>query len=244
MPEQDLVRSMATHPMLALLPPQALEVLARTSRLVTYRAGRTVLREGDPPQAFCLLSGAARVFHRSGDQEVLVKLFRGPALGGEMEVLCKRPFLVNMRTLESSDILHIRSDVFERLVQKQLAFTAALTLDLSARLFIATSNERALAFSDVDTRLADVLLDYAQLCGVAVDNAVRLSLPLSQQALARDLGVSRKSLVRGLLRLKHDGIMDKDRGRYVIRDPKGLTERSSGGLALFYRLSDALKTRK
>ncbi len=211
---------LTAHPLMSKLDDEARALVLRTSTVTPYRAGRQVIKQGDPPRAFCLLSGAARVFHRAGEKEVLVKLFKAPAFGGEMEVLCDRVYLVNMRTLEPARVLWLDNEVFKHLVNTKLAFAAALCADLSARLFIATSNERALAFADVDARLADLLLDYGHLIGIeAGQGGLRIPLALSQDAMSRDLGVSRKAVVRSLLNFKRLGLVDKEDGRYVILQP-------------------------
>jgi CRP-like cAMP-binding protein len=230
--EEDL----KAHPMLARLDDEAQALVLRSSKAVPYRGGRQVIKQGDPPRAFCLLSGSARVYHRSEDKEVLVKLFKAPAFGGEMEVLCDRAYLVNMRTLEPSRVLWLDNEVFKHLVNTRLAFAATLCADLSARLFIATSNERALAFADVNARLADLLLDYGHLVGVPDAQGLRIPLALSQEAMSRDLGISRKAVVRTLLTFKKLGLVTKEKGRYVIRQEKALSEVCWGGLRLSYRL--------
>ncbi|MBK7859313.1 MAG: Crp/Fnr family transcriptional regulator [Archangiaceae bacterium] len=232
----------STHPLLAKLDDEARKLVLRTSTATRYRPGRMVIREGDGPRAFCLLEGAARVFHKQGEKEVLVKLFRAPAFGGEMEVLCDRNYLVNMRTVEASLLMTLDSEVFRHLVNTRGPFAAALCSDLSARLFIATSNERALAFADVDARLADLLLDYASLWGEETDAGVRIGLAMSQDAMSRDLAVSRKAVVQSLLTFKSMGLVDKVDGRYLILRPKDLAQVSWGGLRLSHRLQGRLSS--
>lgn len=226
-----------SHPMLATLDDEAQRLVLRSSQVTPYRGGRMVIKEGDPPRAFCLLSGAARVFHAADGKELLVKLFKAPAFGGEMEVLTDRAYLVNMRTLEPSRVLFLDNEVFKHLVNTRQKFAASLCVDLSARLFIATSNERALGFADVDKRLADLLLDYAHLCGEAVEGGVRIPLALSQDAMAHDLGVSRKAVVRSLETFRQRGLVSKEGGRYVILLPKELESVAFGGLRLTYQLA-------
>jgi CRP-like cAMP-binding protein len=228
------------HPLLGKLDDEARALVLKSSSVTPYRGGRQVIKQGDAPRAFCLLSGSARVFHKAGAKEVLVKLFKAPAFGGEMEVLCDRAYLVNMRTLEPSRVLWLDSEVFKYLVGTRVAFAAALCADLSARLFIATSNERALAFADVDARLADLLLDYGHLVGERVASGLRIPLKLSQDAMSRDLAVSRKAVVRSLLNFKKLGLVTKEGGRYVILKEQELSQVCWGGLRLSYRLGDKL----
>jgi CRP/FNR family transcriptional regulator, cyclic AMP receptor protein len=240
MEEHEALAAASAHPLLALLEPKVLESVVKNSRIVTYRLKRTIIKEGDlATHAYCLLSGAVRVYHRSqdGESEVLVKLFRAPALFGEMEVLAQRPFLEYVTTIDYSTILQIPAELFHKLVRTSPRFSQSIAVDLAARLCIATHNERALAFCDVETRLANLLLDYAQFFGEPQsDGSVRLTVALSQESMARDLAVSRKSLTRSLLKLKREGILTKANARYVLRDVDAIKKRSSNTLGLNYRI--------
>jgi CRP-like cAMP-binding protein len=238
MEAQEIRACVATHPLLRLLEPHILDAVLKASTNAHFRANRHILREGEEPKsAFLLLAGAVRVYHRHNDgNEVTVKLFRAPALFGEMEVLAERPFLEWVATLEPCDLLVLPATVLRKLVQTQKAFAEALVKDLAARLCIATHNERALAFCDVDTRLATLLLDYADLAGKPEEDGVRISLRVTQESMAHDLAVSRKSLVRSLAKLAQLNIVDKREGRYVILDRAALAARSSGTLGLRYSL--------
>jgi CRP/FNR family transcriptional regulator, anaerobic regulatory protein len=228
---------LCSHPLFAVLEESARRALVQSSRSVSYRGERTILREGE--EATCvyfLLSGSVRVYHKKGEIESTVKLFRAPALFGEMEVLAGKQYLVNAKTIEASEILMVPSGLFRQLVDKQPAFAAALVRDLSARLCIARSNERCLAFDDVDTRLANLLLDYSNLAGAACEEGIRIEMKLSQERMALDLGVSRKSVLRSLDRFEQLGVVSKSNGRYVIRDVDALKAHSSDRIGLVYGL--------
>ncbi|MBI2378280.1 MAG: Crp/Fnr family transcriptional regulator [Deltaproteobacteria bacterium] len=248
MDEEAIVKAAKAHPLLACLDEPVLRAVVRASRLVPYRAKRTVLKEGDPPdQAFALLGGAVRVFHRSGESEVLLKLFHAPAMFGEMEVIANRPFLEYVTTVEPAQILLIPSATFRHVVKTQHAFTHALCLDLSARLCIAAYNEKLLAFFDVDTRLANLLLDYVEFFGekrAGSETDVRLTVPLTQDGMARDLGVTRKALANSLKKLKDEGVLDKRDARYVVQNIEALRRRGIGSLGLSYQLDRPIAVEK
>lgn len=235
MPAAVTPSSAASHPLLALLPADVLAAVVRSSEQIAYRAKRSILKEGEAANhVFCLLDGAVRVFFRNGDgSEVTVKLFRGPALFGEMEVLARRPFIEHVTTLERSTILRIPADTFRKLVATQNAFTIALVHDLSQRLCIAGDNERRLAFADVDARLATLLLDHVALIG----EAEPIVLKVTGQGLSQDLGVSRKSMVRSLRKLTDAGVITKRGQSYQVNDLAELRLRGHGTAGVVYKLA-------
>jgi len=239
--EVEVLKIATEHPLLSALDRRILESVVRASRTVNYRAKRTLLKQGDPAsQVYCLLRGSVRAFHRSDDgNEVLVRLFRSPASFGEMEVLAARPFVEYATTLEPSTIMEIPADIFMKLVTTQPKFSQAMAIDLASRLCISTHNEKSLAFCDVDTRLANLLLDYAEFFGTRSEKGVRLNVSLSQESMARDIAVSRKSLTRALQKLKKGGVVGKHNARYVIHDLDALKLRSSDTIGLVYQTPPA-----
>ena len=202
-----------------------------------------------------------RVYHRSANgNEVTVKLFRAPALFGEMEVLAGWPFLEYVITLEPSEIFLMPAAVLVKLLKTQRAFAEALAVDLSLRLCIATHHERALAFCNVDTRLnhrqtGQILADEldvpvardlvghgldatnAEVAGEPCDLGVRITTLLTGNSMAHDLAVSRKSVVRALGKLEELALVAKAEGRYVVIDLDALRQRGSGTLGLAYKLA-------
>jgi len=239
METSEIIKRVAQHPLLAVLDADVLASVVRAGKLIHFRARRIILKEDDPPQqAFCLLSGAVRVYHRSANgNEVTVKLFRAPALFGEMEVLAGWPFLEYVITLEPSEIFLMPAAVLVKLLKTQRAFAEALAVDLSLRLCIATHHERALAFCNVDTRLANLLIDYAEVAGEPCDLGVRITTLLTGNSMAHDLAVSRKSVVRALGKLEELALVAKAEGRYVVIDLDALRQRGSGTLGLAYKLA-------
>jgi CRP/FNR family transcriptional regulator, cyclic AMP receptor protein len=236
-PIQPDVRTIARqHPLLMTLDDNARDALIDAGRVVPHRARSTILKEGEAPdQVYFLTHGAVRVFHRRGDQEIVVKLFAAPAMFGEMEVLAGLPFLEHVTALERSYTLQISATLFRRAVERQPKFAAAVARDVSTRLCIATVNERALVFDKIEARLAALLWDYAELRGEPSGKGRRISLPLSQEQMARDLGASRRAVVIGLDKLRDAGIVVKKAGRYEIVDSKALVTQANRVLGLLYQ---------
>ncbi len=231
----DFQAKLARHPLWRLIEPQHVQNVLRMSEWASFQPRKTVLRMGEPPtHAFFLAEGTVRVFHRRGRREILVKLFRAPALFGEMEVLCDIPFLEYVTTLERSHLLRVPAQAFRFLVKQQRSFAAALVEDLSARLCIATVNERSLMFDDVEARVIDLLCDYAALYSAEV-----LDPKINQRSLASDLGVSRKAVAAAFASLQRGGLVKKV-GRTWRLDMASLRQKRTRALALGYALDEKI----
>lgn len=240
--EAEVIAIAKQHKLLASLSESVLTNVVRASKVVHFRPGRPVLKSGDPANhVLCLLSGAMRVFYidESGS-EVLIKLFRGPALLCEMEVLTGIAVMPNARTLQDSDILYVPANVFLTLVNSYPEFTRVLVQDLATRLCVASDRQRALAFADVERRFANLLLDYAQLSGVETPEGIRIETPLTQDGISKDLAVSRKAVNNILQAMKDAGILDKRSARYVILDMDALVARSSRSLLVTHQIGNRI----
>jgi CRP-like cAMP-binding protein len=243
MSDPELLALVARHEMLATLDRPTLDKVLQVSKRVRMRPNRTLVKAGTPSDwLYCLLRGAVRVFHKDEQGgEILVKLFRAPAILCEMEVLSEVPVLPNARTLEESDFLFIPAEVFRQLVRTQPRLTQVVIFDLARRLCVTSDQQRALGFADVERRLANLLLDYGQLAGKPLAEGTLIDLRLSQEGLAHDLGVSRKAVGMALTRLKEAGLLGRHQARFVIRDVAALTAKSSRGLGLAHKLGASLR---
>src|SRR5262249_39620050 len=140
------------------------------------------------------------VYHRLPDDgELVVKLFAAPAFFGEMEVLLGVPWRESVVALVASNVCEIPAKALCWLVAHDVGFAAALARDVARRLLIATEHARELATGTVRMRLAGLLTDYAALFGEPDGNGwVRISVPLTQSSLGRELAVSRKIVNRSI----------------------------------------------
>lgn len=236
-------RPLAKNPIFAPLTSSQLEILAARSVLRHFDARETVLVEGDDPDhVYALTAGSVRVFHASpSGLEVIVKIFRPPAVFGEMEVISQLPFLENVDTLEASELVMIPAQEFLTVVRANQRMALALLTDVCARLCIATHNEKGLAFQDVRTRLANFLVCYAEFDGVPTPRGVRIRLRLTQDDMATALGVTRRAVAKEILRWQRGGVIERSQGRYVIRDREALaSEAAALHLAVTYTIGSKL----
>lgn len=231
-----IVATLRSQPLLEKLDEAVTRQLVEHGSVQRYEAGDEILREGAPPDhVFFLLNGAARVFHRDADgSELLLKLFRGPAMFGEIEVLAGVPYGEYVAAIETCQALLMKRAAFLELVKRRPAFAVDVLTDVSTRFCVAVQNLKAVAFHDVRARLADLFLDYAALDGEETPDGVHIQTRLTQDGMARDLAVSRKAINATLKTFKEEGIVTKLEGRYLVRDLEALRTSSTGSLARAY----------
>lgn len=208
------------HPVFEGVEREVVEQILARAVERTFDPTAYVLMEDHPDVAFfVLLKGSVKVLYRSPEGlEVVVKLFRAPAVFGEMECLTGVPYLETVQALERSVVLELPCAELISALRRSHALTFNVLGDLAARLCIAAQNERSLAFHPVETRLANLLLTYLDFYGLPVPLGTRIRIPLSQDDLANALGVARRSVTRALKQWQDEDLIVKEGGCFVVRD--------------------------
>lgn len=210
----------------AALDVESRTLLTQRSSRLAFRSDRPVLRTGEPvSHVLCLLKGTVRVSLRLNEGTgPLLGLLAPPSLVGLGEVLTLEKLHFNIYTIEPSDLLAVPADLFRGWAQRQPRFAFALNLELAGRIDTQKSQLGRLAYGNIAERLGRLLLDYAELCGTSTPDGIRIRARLSQQSLAEDLGVDRKSILRSMERFRELGLLNKTQGRYVLRSEDALRE--------------------
>ena len=210
------------NPVFQRLPEAALEQLLGESLLKQYDRGERLLSDGDVAEhLFALEHGRVRVFHTSPEgDEVVIKVFHAPAIFGEAEALAGIPFVENVDALEPSSALLMPIEAVLRLLAAYPACAVALLIDVATRLAIASQNQKSLAFDPATVRLANYLVDYASWFNPP--GAPELTIDLTQDDMAAAIGVTRRAVASDVTAWQKDGILERRKGRYLLRDPAAL----------------------
>lgn len=236
-----LIRS---NPIFARVKPADRPRYEARCRVQRYQARDVVLEEGDEPGfLYALLAGSVRVYHASpGGLEVILKIFRAPAVFGEMEAIVGIPMLENVACLEPVELLIVPRDLLLEEIDGNHAIAAALLRDVCARLCIASQNEKSLAFHSIRERLAHFLCNYAECDGEATSRGTRIRVKLSQDSMAAALGVTRRSIATEVIRWQKLGLLEQRAGHYVVLEPVALArEAGQLELGLHYSLDRGLR---
>lgn len=238
MNDEEVIEQLLRNPIFRPLDGKELERLVLASMLKTYAAQELILEEGwEALYVFVLLSGSVRVYHQSqaaSGIEIVVKIFKPPAIFGEIEVFANLRVQENVAAMEPSTILRIPSDVFMNRVCTNHEAAIALMRDVSARFCIATANERALAFQDVRMRLANYILGYTYFDGGT-------QLEQTQDTMAQALGVTRRAIAKEIARWQKLNVIAKTKTGYVVTDMEALrNEAAPHQLGLVYSLEKGI----
>jgi predicted acylesterase/phospholipase RssA/CRP-like cAMP-binding protein len=144
---QDKVVILRRVPVFASCTEDQLHLIADRTRLVEYKKGELVYREGDAADAFYIISsGRVRVFTHTvqGEEKTLTVLHNGDSFG-EISLLIGETHSATVQALNDALILQLQKKDFEEVINRIPSLVLYLSRSLSRRL--RTSN-RGGEFSD------------------------------------------------------------------------------------------------
>ena len=217
-------RVLEQSPLFAQLDENSRHELISLAMPRSFGAGEPVCRVGDPGGSMmAVLAGTVRISMPTvKGKEVILADLRPGQLFGEIALLDGKPRSANATALTKCDLLVLeRRNVIPFLERNPAACLQLMEL-LCAR--IRRSDERMadLAFFELPSRLAKVLLRYA-----SEKTGAEVRLSLSQTELAEMVGATRENVNRCLRDWHRRGIVKLKGGWTIILD----TEKLRGLLA-------------
>jgi CRP/FNR family transcriptional regulator, cyclic AMP receptor protein len=208
------------NPLFAQLGSGELDRLAALFRRRRYRAGEPVFREGDPGTALYIIdSGEVKILLGGSEgKEVVLSLLPPGEFFGELALLDGEPRSADAVTTVATELLILPRDEFLRFLRDVPPVAINMLAALSRRLRRTDRLVHDAAFSDVQTRMARVLLELGATRGTPEGKAVAIEPHLTQGDLANMVGATRESVNKCLRALAADGLVRHERGRLVLLD--------------------------
>jgi CRP-like cAMP-binding protein len=197
-------------PFFAELGTEDLEALGGVMLQRSYPAGQIVLLEGAASSVlYVVQAGRLKLFKTSprGREQVL-RLLRPGDVFNEVAVFDDGPNPASAQAIEDCTLYLLRRRDLVRFVAERPGIALAITRTFARRLREAMVLVEDLAFRDVTSRLAKILLEGRD------GGAPRLT----QELLAAMAGSRREVVGRALKALSQDGTIKLERGRIHVRD--------------------------
>jgi CRP/FNR family transcriptional regulator len=179
----------------------------------SYPAGQIVLLEGAASSVlYVVQAGRLKLFKTSSrGREQVLRLLRPGDMFNEVAVFDEGPNPASAQAIEDCTLYLLRRRDLLRFVSQRPGVALAITRTFAGRLREALALVEDLAFRDVTSRLAKILLE-------GQDSAPRLT----QELLAAMAGSRREVVGRALKALSQDGAVKLERGRIHVRDRQAL----------------------
>ncbi|MDH3212495.1 MAG: Crp/Fnr family transcriptional regulator [Myxococcales bacterium] len=206
------------------LSPEETEKLRRASVANDYGPGEMVFSpEPRPRSVYLLEAGRVRIFRLSptGSETTFGYVTPGEVFG-ELAGLGDYPRESFAQTVSKSRAWKIPRMAFQQLLKRQPRVILAITRQIGARLKRIESRVEDLAFRDVRSRVAHVLLELAEDFGRRDDEGLVIETPPRQGELATLVGSTRQTVNATLRELETEGLIGRRQRRIVLRRPEAL----------------------
>jgi CRP/FNR family transcriptional regulator/CRP/FNR family cyclic AMP-dependent transcriptional regulator len=218
--EQDFaVEALRRCALFTLVDADTLRECAATLRVRRFRRGETIFHQGDPGDSLYIIeSGSVKIVLPSPEGEeaaIIATLSRGDFFG-ELALLDGAPHSATAVALEIAEMLVLRRERFEALIDSNRALRMALLAGLSAELRRLTGHVEELHFLDLPGRLARRLVTLANDVVPNATGEIRLAWPYTQSDLASMIGGTRQTVNRLLADLVDQGLIRFDDRESVV----------------------------
>lgn len=193
--------------------------LAQSFGAIDFSANDEIVRCGeDASGIYVLLRGTVRVFHRTDDgRSVVVKLLSAPGTFGEMELLHNLPFLESVAAVNTATVTHIDRPAYLAMLEARPAMMMEQLRHLAAAFCIAAKNERQ-HFATLEQRVANLLIDFAELHGAAVDAPVLRMPRMTRKAIAAHLAASERGVANVLATFRKGELLLDDGDHWLLAE--------------------------
>lgn len=171
---------------------------------------------------YVLKRGIVRISSLTGGRELTLALLRKGEVFGEEALLGGAPRDHTAEAYEDALVCIVPRDDFVALLRQRPDMFFEVTRRVGERQHTLRTRVERLLFKGAAARLAQTLLDLAQVHGAPDEDGVTLALRLSQTDLAKLIGVTRESVNTALSELGRRGLVAVDGGRLRLLDVNGL----------------------
>lgn len=195
-----------------------------------YSAGQIVFAEGeDCSGLYVVASGHVRIFKSSAGGREQVLSIEGPGSSvAELPVFDGGNYPASVAAVEDATLLFVSKQDFQTLclTHPQVALKVLRVVGARLRRLVGIIEE--LSFTTVRHRLASFLLRLAKE-GKRTAQGVEVTLPVSNQELASQIGTVRELVSRNLSRLQAEGLLKMDGRSVTLCDLKALEAELQAG---------------
>ena len=188
-----------------------------------YAAGEIVFSEGEPCSGLYVVeTGHVRIFKSSANGREQVLSIDGPGSSiAELPVFDGGNYPASV-AIDDATLLFVSKQDFQSLclAHPQVALKVLRLVGARLRRLVGIIEE--LSFTTVRHRLASFLLRLAEKEGKRTSEGVEITLPVSNQELASQIGTVRELVSRNLSRLQAEGMLKIDGRSLTICNLKAL----------------------
>jgi CRP/FNR family transcriptional regulator len=204
--------------------------LAEVALVKSWDKGEVVFSEGDPSDfLLTVLAGRVKVVKmQPSGKEVILEIFGPGDPVGAVVAYEGRPFPASAIALDRTTCLLVRRAPFFALLENHPSLVRGLLSTFTRRIVELAQRIPEVAGARVETRFAHLFLKLADRVGRPRGGAVFIPMVLTRQELADLTGTTIETCIRLMSRWGKEGIVETDKGGFLLADRAALEELTAG----------------
>lgn len=220
----DRIETIRRVPMFAALPADVLSDIRHLFVQTSVQAGDYIFFEADLAQRLYIVqAGEVKLIkHSESGQDVILRVFAPGEVFGGIAFLTGDTYPASAQAQTDVELLSLSGEDFYEIVHRYPEVALTVIRVLARRLHDAHEQMRQLVAERVERRLARMLLKLTDQVGVAVDEGVRINMPITRQDLADMTGTTLETVSRTISRWRREGIVKAGREEIIVTHPHRL----------------------
>lgn len=199
--------------------PEWLKALDINRRLIHYKKGEILFREGEPVKGMYFINnGLVKVHKKWNDKELILRFAKDGAIVGHRGLGADTIYPVSATTLTATDMCFVDLDFFMATLKMNPGYLFELMMFFAAELKESEKRMRNLAHMNTKGRICQALLTLQDKFGVDVDG--NINIEISRQDLASYTGATYETLFKMLNELIEENLIASAAKKLKIIDKK------------------------
>jgi CRP/FNR family transcriptional regulator len=209
------------------LSDRDLAMIDRHSRMKPYKKGSIIyFSDTDVGLVYLLKKGKVKLYkvEDAGGREMVHAVLKENEVFGSIAQIDAGERNEFAEALDDALVCIIEKDWFFRYIQDKPRVVLRLNKILGLRMYELEMLVSSLTFKSVASRLATVLMGFAEKFGIEYGEVRMINIPLTHYDIASMIGATRESTTLELVKLKNRGIIDAKSKKIIILDPSKLQD--------------------
>lgn len=212
----------------ASLSPMTFERLAEYTLHTSCKAGTVFFEQGATASGLhILLAGQVILYRQSREKSQILSIVSSTQCFGGESIPNATPCPYTAKSIIPTEYYFIAPSQVHVLLNEHPDFLSCYLEVISRRLRQLTNLVHKLAFHDVTSRVAGVLLTLAESDSELTEDGLRIPRVLSQKDLASMVGTAREVVYRTIRQFEEESILRQTRAAYFVLDLDRLVEIAS-----------------
>ncbi|ARE88683.1 Crp/Fnr family transcriptional regulator [Clostridium formicaceticum] len=196
---------------------ELVEIIAMTGHR-SYHKGESVFLEGTNAATLYLINvGKIKLYKytKEGKEQILHILADGDFFG-ELNLLKEGTYGFYAEAMAETRVCTLTKDKLRNLILKRPEIGLKILEVVSERLLKLENLAQNLATNDVETRIAQLILDLSKENGRNIDRGIEIKLSLTREDMSNYIGVARETISRKLKKFQDEGIIEVIGNKKII----------------------------